>query len=153
MHAAAHTPVGHRNPRLRRNADGRGNPRNLLTENPGGFERRHFLPSPAEEVRVAPLKAHHPKAGLRQPNQLLIDFLLRRGMRAAAFPHIDSLRGFRSRVQKRRINQIVIHHGLTLPKQPQAPQRNQIRLSAPGPYQRNAARRFTGYMLFRRDSA
>ena len=141
VHAPADAPMGHRDSRLCRNADGGRDPGNFGTGNARRLQRQHFLPASAEQVGVAALQAHHVQAGLRQRNELAVDLLLRSGVVTGSFPHVYPEGPLRCGGQQGRVDEVIIHDRLTLLQHPQAPDRDEVRFSASGTHQRHAAKR------------
>ena len=122
----------------------RGHPGDNLERNPGGFQRRHFLPATTENEGVATFQTHHMQALAGETDQQFIDAILRQGMPPGLLAGIHRTRRRRNERNHLIADQIVVHHRLCLADQAIGAQREQFRVTRPSTHQTD----FTEHDLF-----
>ena len=130
MKAPAELPVGDRNARRGRDGNGGGNAGDLLVGDAGFLQSQDLFAAPPENKGVAALQTADQLSFPGFFNDFRVDFLLGRGMSAAALAHVYPLRTGRTGAEQLRVDQIVIDQHVAAAELFQPPQGDQIRFPA-----------------------
>ena len=127
--------MGHRDARVGRDANSRGDAGHQLEGNPVPNQVLGLLGPAAEDERIAPLEPDHHAPGRGMLEQECVDLILIERAMSARLPRADPHRRRRRQLEQPRAGQVIIDHHVGPRQRLRPAQRQQPRVARPRPHQ------------------